>query len=83
MTLGNAAAASIRPLCGAGIAGIRSSLIPLNLRAVTASDTTVLKWRESLICFHCGSRKVDIHLRDRVRPERGPRRLRSFIQLGN
>jgi len=33
--------------------------------------------------FHCGSRKVDTHLRDRVRPERGPRGLRSFIRLGN
>ena len=58
------------------------------LVAAAPSDTAVLKWRERLICFHCGSRKVDIHLRDRVRPERGAAGLaqlyptRKLAQLG-
>ena len=35
------------------------------------------------LCSWPRFRKVDIHLLDHVRPERGPRGLCSFIQLGN
>jgi len=60
MTLGNAAAAGVRLIVWCWDCRHQAEPDPAELARRYGADTTVLEWRERLVCSQCGSRKVDM-----------------------
>jgi hypothetical protein len=60
MTLGNAAAASVRLLVWCLDCSHRSEPDPAEMAERYGAETTVPNWRARLICGECGSRLVDM-----------------------
>ncbi len=60
MTLGNAAAASVRLLVGCADCGHRVEPDHAEMAKRYGAETTVPEWRDRLVCGECGSRRVDM-----------------------
>ena len=60
MTLGNAAAACVRPIVWCKACGHQVEPDPVEMVARYGADTSVLDWRDRLACSSCGSRAVDM-----------------------
>jgi hypothetical protein len=60
MTLGAAAAAQVRLIvwCKAGQHQVEPD--PAEMAARYGADTSVLDWREKLVCSRCGGREADM-----------------------
>jgi len=60
MTLGNPAAARVRLIVWCKACGHRAEPDPAEIAQRYGADTTVLDWRERLVCSACGSRNIDM-----------------------
>jgi len=60
MTLGNPAAARVRLIVWCRKCQHRVEPDPAEMAARYGAETTVLDWRERLVCSRCGSRQVDM-----------------------
>jgi Zn finger protein HypA/HybF involved in hydrogenase expression len=60
MTLGNAAAASVRLLVWCLECGQRSEPQAAEMAERYGLETSVPDWQERLVCGQCGSRRVDM-----------------------
>jgi hypothetical protein len=60
MTLGGAAAASVRLIVWCGDSRHRVEPDPGEMAARYGAATAVLEWKEQLVCSGCGSRRVDM-----------------------
>jgi hypothetical protein len=60
MTLGNAAAARVRLIVWCKACGHQVEPDAAEMAARYGTDTTILAWRERLVCSQCGSRDVDM-----------------------
>jgi len=91
-TLGNAAAAGARLIVWCWDCRHQTEPDPAELARHQGADTTVLEWRERLVCSQCGSRKVDSHIRslapwnasggERGATQRLPRRAVEVMRVG-
>ncbi len=60
MTLGNAAAASVRLLVWCLDCGHRTEPDPVEMAERYGAEITVPDWHARLVCGECGSRRVDM-----------------------
>ena len=60
MTLGNVAAARVRLIVWCGEGGHQIEPDPAEMAARYGADTSVLDWRERLVCSRCGRRNADM-----------------------
>ena len=60
MTLGNAAAARVRLIVWCKACQHQVEPDPAKMAERYGSGTSVIDWRERLVCSRCGSRKVDM-----------------------
>jgi DNA-directed RNA polymerase subunit RPC12/RpoP len=60
MTLGNAAAAHVRLIVWCKDCGHQAEPNPVEMVARYGADTSVLDWRDRLVCSRCGSRAIDM-----------------------
>ena len=60
MTLGNPAATRVRLIVWCRKCQHRVEPDPAEMAARYGAETTVLDWRERLVCSLCGSRQVDM-----------------------
>ena len=60
MTLGNAAAARVRLIVWCKKCQHQVEPDPAEMAARYGAETTVLDWRERLVCSRCGSRQDDM-----------------------
>jgi hypothetical protein len=60
MTLGNAAAAQVRLIVWCKACQHQVEPAPVEMAARYGADTSVLDWRERLVCSQCGGRDVDM-----------------------
>jgi hypothetical protein len=60
MTLGAAAAAQVRLIVWCKACQHQVEPDPAEMAARYGADTSVLDWRERLVCSGCGSRRVDM-----------------------
>jgi hypothetical protein len=60
MTLGNAAAARVRLIVWCRECQHQVEPDPAEMAARYGAATSVLDWRERLVCSQCGSRQVDM-----------------------
>ena len=60
MTLGAAAAAQVRLIVWCKSCRHRVEPDPAEMAARYGADTTVLDWREKLVCSRCGGRQADM-----------------------
>ena len=60
MTLGGAARAGLRLIVWCWDCGRQVELDPTGLAGRFGAETTVLEWKERLVCSGCGTRKVDM-----------------------
>ena len=60
MTLGNAAAARVRLICGAGNTAIRVEPDPAEMASRYGAETTAPDWRERLVWSKGRSREIDM-----------------------
>jgi Zn finger protein HypA/HybF involved in hydrogenase expression len=67
MTLGNAAA-RVRLIVWCKECGHQVEPDPAEMAARYGAETTVLDWRERLVCSKCGSREIDMVVTGERRP---------------
>ena len=60
MTLGNTAAARVRLIVWCKPCGHRAEPDPAEMAKQYGAGTSVLDWRDRLMCSRCGSRNVDM-----------------------
>jgi hypothetical protein len=60
MTLGNAAKAKVRLIVRCKACGHRVESDPAEMARQYGAGTSVLDWRERLVCSECGGRQVDM-----------------------
>ena len=60
MTLGGAAAAGVRLIVWRGSCRHRVEPDPAEMATRYGAETSVLKWRDRLVCSQCGGRQVDM-----------------------
>jgi len=60
MTLGSAAAAQVRLIVWCKACQHQVEPDPAEMAARYGAETSVLDWRDRLICSQCGSRRVDM-----------------------
>jgi hypothetical protein len=60
MTLGAAAAAGVRLIVWCKACQYQAEPNPAEMAERYGAETTVLDWREKLVCSQCGSRRVDM-----------------------
>jgi hypothetical protein len=60
MTLGNAADAKVRLIVWCKTCGHQVEPDPAAMAARYGADTSVLDWRDRLMCSRCGSRNIDM-----------------------
>jgi hypothetical protein len=60
MTLGAAAAAHVRLIVWCKACGHQVEPDPAEMATRYGAETSVLDWRERLVCSCCGSRQVDM-----------------------
>ena len=60
MTLGNAAATRVRLIVWCKACGHQVEPAPAEMVARYGANTSVLDWRERLVCCECGDRQVDM-----------------------
>jgi hypothetical protein len=60
MTLGNAAAAYVRPIVWCRDCRHQVEPDPAEMARRYGPQTTVLDWRKRLVCSHCGSHDTDM-----------------------
>jgi len=60
MTLGNAAAAHLRLIVWCHDCSHQVEPDPADMAARYGAGTTVIDWRERLVCSKCGSREIDM-----------------------
>jgi hypothetical protein len=60
MTLGNAAVARVRLIVWCKSCGHRAEPDPGEIAQRYGAETTVLDWRDRLVCSQCGSRNIDM-----------------------
>jgi hypothetical protein len=60
ITLGNAAAGRARFIVWRKARGHRVEPDPAEIAPQYGAETTVLDWRERLVCSQCGSRNIDM-----------------------
>ena len=60
MTLGNAANAKVRLIVWCKTCGHQVEPNPGEMAARYGPDTSVLDWRDRLVCSGCGSREIDM-----------------------
>jgi hypothetical protein len=60
MTLGGAAAAQVRLIVWCKSCQYQVEPDPAEMAARYGADTSVLDWRERLVCSKCGGRQVDM-----------------------
>jgi hypothetical protein len=60
MTLGNAANAKVRLIVWCKACGRQVEPDPAEMAASYGANTSVLDWRERLVCSGCGGRQVDM-----------------------
>jgi hypothetical protein len=60
MTLGGAAAAQVRLIVWCKACQHQVEPVPVEMAARYGAETSVLGWRERLVCSQCGSRQVDM-----------------------
>jgi Zn finger protein HypA/HybF involved in hydrogenase expression len=60
MTLGSAAAAQVRLIVWCKACQHQVEPDPAEMAARYGAETSVLDWRERLVCSQCGSRQVDM-----------------------
>jgi hypothetical protein len=60
MTLGNAAAAQVRLIVWCKACQHQVEPDPAAVAARYGAETSVLDWREKLVCSKCGGRQVDM-----------------------
>jgi hypothetical protein len=61
MTLGNAAAAHVQLIVWRKAVGHRIEPDPAEMARKYGAETSVLDWRDRLVCSKCGSRKRQHH----------------------
>ena len=62
MTLGAAAAASVRLIVWCKTCQHQTEPDPAGQAQLYGAETSVLAWRERLVCSHCGGRDIDMVL---------------------
>jgi hypothetical protein len=62
MTLSNAAAARVRLIVWCKVCQHQVEPDPAEMAARYGAETSVLAWRERLVCSKCGSRRADMVL---------------------
>jgi hypothetical protein len=65
MTLGSAAAAQVRLIVWCKACQHQVEPDPAEMATRYGAETSVLDWRDRLVCFKCGSRQIDMVGRDR------------------
>jgi hypothetical protein len=60
MTLGNAAAARVRLIVWCKACSHQVEPDPAELARLYGAGTSVLDWRDRLVCSRCGSRAIDM-----------------------
>jgi hypothetical protein len=60
MTLGNAANAKVRLIVWCKTCGHQVEPDPAGMAARYGTNTSVLDWRDRLLCSECGGRQVDM-----------------------
>jgi Zn finger protein HypA/HybF involved in hydrogenase expression len=60
MTLGNAAASRVRLIVWCRACNHQVEPDPAEMVARYGADTSVLDWRDRLVCSRCGSRNIDM-----------------------
>jgi hypothetical protein len=60
ITLGSAAAAQVRLIVCCKDCGHQDEPDPVEMAARYGAETSVLDWREKLVCSKCGGRQVDM-----------------------
>ena len=60
MTLGVATAAGVRLIVWCRACGHQVEPDPAEMATLYGDETSVLDWRERLVCSQCGSRQVDM-----------------------
>jgi len=60
MTLGNAANAKVRLIVWCKACGHQVEPDPAEMAASYGANTSVLDWRDRLVCTRCGGRNIDM-----------------------
>jgi hypothetical protein len=68
MTLGGAVAAGVRLIVWCRDCGRQIEPEPADLAARHGSETTLIEWRDRLVCSVCGNRAIDIVVSGTARP---------------